>query len=165
MSLEFIDNQNEKTHIEARVHFFDLVTEAEDLIVDARMYGKSASTKLLDTIDRLYELDKEILKWSHKSSESVPPKNYRHEVDLIANEYLPAVIHHESQKIKDAIHNLGCLNDGCKQLIDKLTSTVNYYGEIYPDLNLTKHLDEIETICMRVPRISNKTFWQKLFGN
>jgi hypothetical protein len=165
MSIEFLDNENAGIHNENKVHFFDLIAHIEDLLDDARLYGKSASTKLLTTIDRLVELEPQIEKLAKNAGESLPPKNYKHELDRISKEYLPQVIHHESQKIKDAIHNLGCLNDGCKKLIDNLSNSVAYYGEMYPELELSKYIDEIDTLCQNVPRVTRKSFFQRLFGN
>ncbi|MBP6884349.1 MAG: hypothetical protein KBC17_00820 [Candidatus Pacebacteria bacterium] len=165
MSLDYQDKEIDTEHANNRARFFDLIAHIEDLLEDARIYGKSASSKLFITIDRFIESESEIEKLAKISGESMPPKNYFDEMSKIATQYLPVVVHRESQKIKDAIHNLGCLNDGCKRLIDDLSKSVLYYGEMYPNLNLSKYIDEIDSICQKVPRVTRKNFWQRFFGN
>jgi hypothetical protein len=151
VSIEYLDNDIDADRQESKDRFFELVSSLERELSLAEECGKKGEIEMLQIVRDIDDSEEMIEKSAHESGEIPPMRDYKAEADKITRKYLPTIIRNESIKIKDSIDNLGCMNKSCKKMIDDLTATVNYYEELYPELNLEEYVVELETVCRNFP--------------
>ena len=139
----------------ARDELLDYVVSLEQKLDMAEAYGKEGDIRMLAILSELNEVEAELAYYAKRAREPIPMRNYHAEIGKLIHGYLPTILKKETDMIETGLEALPDNTDAAVTRLNQLTNIINFYTDLYPDIDLSVWDEKIKTIDSRFKEEAN----------
>ena len=145
MSYNFKERYEDEFDREYKGDFLDFIVRIEAILEKAMEYGAAGDPRMLDIVESLQNIDKEVSDQATFANEERPPVYYAVKITGIVSAYFSNVIENEIARIQNGITAEG-FNDYWNLEIKNLENKIYFFERNYPDLKVDSFLKTISEL-------------------
>ena len=141
---DILDNYKDHDLEEAKEGFFERIAFLEEHLDEAERLGKARDFEMLEVLEEVEEMQKETAEYSKVVGESTSLTNSKVRKGKIIEKYLYSVLEDEIEDISAGIKRYEGHAKNLPERIESMKNTIEFYGELYPELGLEKLREKLE---------------------
>lgn len=126
--------------------FLNYIVSLENNLELAETYGVAGDVRMLEIVEGLQNISRDIAHKAELSNENLPPENYAVTLGKIVYAYFPRVIENEISRISNGISEEG-FNSFWKSENHNLVDRICFFKDRYPDLEVDSFALRLKELC------------------
>lgn len=133
----------------AKDELLDYIVRLEQTLDQAVAYGKKGDIRMLTILGELNTVDEDLTYYCKRANEMKPIRDYHHEIGKLIREYLPVILKKELEDIEAELALNPDETEDATARLEQLNHIIQFYGELYPEIDGTPWSKKISAINAR----------------
>lgn len=143
---DYIGRADDEAVQDAKNKFADFIIGLESRLDSADEFGKNGDIRMLAELRELTDVKEDIEALAKQAEEDIPGRDYHAEVTKLLKSHLEHIIEIEIQKIAEFLETNSDGRQEATSRINQLQNIVHFYSELYPELNLSRFGEKINSL-------------------